>query len=333
MKNRNGAKGGTAADRTSKNEEDITIPALCQFWRGISNRLPIVRVWGSGGLNVSMTLASAVALAAVRYAAEFTMVTVFSWPHNAFVTKNAAASAAAMIHSVSLVPALAVCFYAPIFQGKNRSFYNPSQKMSEAPVWWQETVAALLQFCTGYMLYDGLLNIIWLKSSNIDGQELTSEDALFLGHHVATILYMTSVRLLACGHQSAMICMLLGELTNPLHNAFYIAQAAQTLDCCNGPVSQAMFVAIKVAFSALYCLVRIGVGPVFFAHVTYNTIVVGRTYIPWAVILLWNVLIWAVVFGSIPWVKECWSTLQQFYSSLLSSYFGGETSDSGTSEL
>lgn len=299
-------------------KKTIEIPALCQFWRSIANSLPVIRIFG---LDVSVTLASALVLTAVRFSAEYAMVAVFGWPDNSMVTKNAAASVAAIFHSLQLVPALAACFLS------STTPYNPSQKMSDAAPWWQETVSALLQFCTGYMLYDGLLNIVWLKTQ-MNPEGLTSEDYMFLGHHLATTLYMSSTRIVGAGHQSAMICMLLGELTNPLHNSFYIGQAAQTLDCCNGAFSQAAFAAIEVTFSALYCFIRAGIGPFVFLHVTYNTFTVGRKHIPMALIFIWNLLIWAVVIGSIPWIHECWATLQRYYPTLL-----GNSSSSSDAEL
>jgi hypothetical protein len=282
-------------------KDERKIPAICQYWRTMANSLPELSI---GGLNVSMTLASAVVLTMVRYLAEYTMITLFGWPANSLVTKNAAASVSAIVHSFQLVPALGACFLYT--DGRP---YNPSQKLREEAVWWQETVTALLQFCTGYMIYDGILNILWLKSQmSPDG--LTSEDVMFLGHHLATILYMTSTRIVQSGHQSAMMCMLLGELTNPLHNAFYVAEFAQTLECCNGPFSQVAHEVIHVSFAALYCLVRVVIGPFAFLHITYNTVVVGRKHIPIPLIVFWNLLIWAVVFGSLPWIFECWSTLQ-----------------------
>jgi TLC domain len=297
-------KMDTQPTSTSTSTSSTRIPDICQYWRSMANSLPVITI---GGLNVSMTLASAVVLTLVRYSAEYSMIYGFGWPSNALITKNAAASVAAIFHSLQLVPALGACF-----ANTDGRPYNPSQRLSEAAVWWQETVTALIQFCTGYMIYDGLLNIVWLKTQMSEGRTLTSEDYMFLGHHVATILYMTSTRIVKSGHQSAMMCMLLGELTNPLHNAFYVAQFAQTLDCCNGVFSQLAYQIIKVAFAALYCLVRVVIGPFVFVHITYHTVMVGRKHIPLALIVFWNLLIWAVIVGSIPWVQECWNNLQPY---------------------
>ena len=87
--------------------------------------------------------------------------------------------------------------------------YSPIAKFDEAPTWWREFADALLQFCTGYMVYDSLVNSCWLRW---DGErfQLSDDDYLFLAHHFMTSFYMTSTRIIQAGHMSAIICMLLG---------------------------------------------------------------------------------------------------------------------------
>ena len=314
------------------------IPYLCQYWCYISNifipkyvpfHLHIYHV------DVTLTIVSAILLGLIRYGAEYGMVFLFHWPHHSYITKNAAASVAAIFHSIQLVPSLFVCFrYLPVLttsttgtsttttntsrnHHRHHHQYNPSQHMmvvSDTDTWWKDTVDALLQFCTGYMMYDGILNIIYMKL-NIVGQ-ITTEDYLFLGHHCATILYMTSVRYIQQGHQSAMICMLLGEMTNPFHNMYYIATAAQTLSCCNGTLSTFMLHYITLAFAVSYVLVRTVVGPFVFVHLTYNLWTTGRRNdgypIPLSLLVMWTILIWGVILGSIPWIIECYHMIQTY---------------------
>jgi hypothetical protein len=295
-------KNGTDMD---PKQPPPNIPFVCQYWCYLDHHLPAAIYVGK--FNVTLTIVSAITLTIVRYILEYGLVQYHQWPYNSYITKNAAASAAAIVHSVQLVPALVVCFVT------NKVSYNPSQKMSDAPdLWWQQTVQALIQFCTGYMMYDGLVNIIWLKSQMLG--TLSSEDYLFLGHHVATILYMTSTRTIGAGHQSAMICMLLGEITNPLHNLYYIGVAAQTLPCCNGVVSQFLFHWIEYLFAMAYVLVRAVIGPFVFVHLTYNLWTSGRRHIPISLLIMWTMLIWGVVLGSIPWIQECGKTIQKYSS-------------------
>lgn len=282
--------------------DPVKIPAICQFWRTVARSLPTKL--SIGGLDVSLTVASAFFLAACRFTAEYVLVNVFGWPSNTMVTKSAASSCGSIVHSTLLLPGLFACFLS--------NKYNPTERLKDAPLWWQETVTALLQFCTGYMIYDGILNIIWLKSHMQEGG-ISTEDLMFLGHHVATVLYMTSTRITQVGHQSAMICMLLGELSNPFHNSFLILEVAQTLDCCNGSLSQTAFEVDRVAFALVYCLIRAGVAPLYFAHTTINLLFQGRKQgIHFALVLVYVTLIWAVLLGSIPWIIDCYSTLEEY---------------------
>lgn len=285
---------------TKTEATDTSTPWLCRFWSRLRSTAPSIQLFG---LDVGLTLLSALFLTMIRFAAEKALLEYyFQWPQNSLVTKLASSSVAAIVHSTCLVPALAVCFFTV-------KRYNPSARMSDETtnVYWRDTVDALLQFCTGYMIYDGLLNIVWLKYTMLGAFDPQDGDMQFLGHHVATILYMTATRQLQAGHQSAMICMLLGELTNPLHNLFYVLEAAQRLDCCNGSLSQTAFRVVEWCFSALYVCVRAGIAPVFFLHLTYNLWTVGIGHISKAWLAFWTFLVWGVEIGSIPWIIDCWN--------------------------
>jgi hypothetical protein len=153
--------------------------------------------------------------------------------------------------------------------------------------------------------YDGLVNCFWLNY-NMAPDVLRGEALVFLGHHVATVLYMTSTRILGAGHQSAMICMLLGEATNPFHNSYYIASAAQKLDCCNGPTSQQLMGMIEFAFGSSYVVMRALVAPVAWIHLTFCLWGRRNPRIPYWVLVIWTLLIWGVEIGSLPYIQDCW---------------------------
>jgi hypothetical protein len=267
-----------------------------------------------------MTCASAFFLGLIRYVTERLLLEhYFHWPENALVTKNAAASCASIVHSMHLVPGLIACFItnpqsynpsAPLLFVQNNNDHNNSHSRQ-----WNTTVNALLQFCTGYMLYDGILNILWLKTRMVGS--ISAEDTMFLGHHLATILYMTSTRIVQAGHLSAMMCMLLGEITNPFQNGLAIAELAQSIPGWCGPDSVCTIIhgVLELAFAILYLLFRVIIGPIACMHMTYNVWTVGRTTQPlcqtkW-LLVIWTLLIWAVLLGSIPWIVTCWNTLQQ----------------------
>ena len=161
------------------------------------------------------------------------------------------------------------------------------------------------------MLYDAIFTL--LLPNNF---ELKGDDQMFMVHHVITALYMTSTRIVGAGHQSAMICMFLGELTNPVHNMFYFLEAAMELSCCNGVVAQTAQYVNTFVFASLYVVVRAVGAPVFLMlHACFDLLANGRKDIPLLLIIAWCALIWAVALGSIPWIEECWGMLQEGYFS------------------
>jgi hypothetical protein len=283
--------------RSTKEQMPSSAPALLRFWLRLASSLPTIQV---GSLDISVTLATIFFLSSLRFFFVYILVAVFHWP-NELISRDAAASMVGIFHSLLLVPALGACFWSHP--------YVPHQAMTDSlPKWYQQSVSVLLQFCTGYMVYDGVLNILILKYPH----HYTSSDFMFLGHHLATILYMTSCRWLQHGHQSAMMCMFLGELTNPFQNSFAVAELAQSLVCCQGPLSQMVFAMTECAFAAIYCWMRAVVGPLVCLHVTYDLLRHGRRSIPTGILIVWILLIWAVLIGSIPWIVDCWSKLQKY---------------------
>lgn len=291
--------------------DDSSIPALCRFWGNLSQSLPCIQVFG---LDIALTLCSIVFLACVRVAAEYTLIHKFGWPLNddgRGTTQWASASLAAILHSINLCFALWACLRSQPYQ--------PSQKMSEAPEWWQESVTALLQFCTGYMVYDSVCNILIPKWGH-----LNLEDLLFFGHHLITTFYMTSTRVYAAGHFSAMACMFLGESTNPLQNGYLIAEAAMKLDCCNGDRMALFYTVIQFLFASCYCVMRAIVCPLVAVHVTYDFWTFGRAHLPKTLLALWTVLIWAILIGSIPWIVDCWSMLTPYLPESIRQSVGSE---------
>ena len=184
------------------------------------------------------------------------------------------------------------------------------------------------------MIYDGLLNIVWFRYVQGDyalPPPFTGDDALFGAHHILTAVYMTSARILGAGHFSAMICMLLGEATNPLQNAFLFVGKAQIVlgqDCCDGA-----YTVTSVIFSLAYNLVRGVLAPRYFAPVSYQLWCTkqGRANVPWALNLLWNFMIWAVLLGSVGWIVKCHGIYMAFFRSLMVADGGG--SESGEEEL
>lgn len=296
-------------DDDDDNNRRKGIPFVARCWLAVYDRLPSVTV--AGRLNVSMTLLAAAFLTGVRFAAEHVLVTYLGWPRGDVSTKEAAASCGSICHSTLLCVGLVEAF--------RTQRCDPAARLDAAPVWWRRFADALLQFCTGYMVYDALINILYLRWDPLRPlalPALNDDDRLFLVHHVMTSTYMTSARWIGAGHMSAMTCMLMGELTNPLHNMYMMGEVAMKLDCCNGPSARRFHGVVSVAFAAMYNLFRAILAPPTFAVVSYCLIGTkkGRSNIPIAVNVLWNLMIWAVVFGSGSWITKCNGILMDFWS-------------------
>lgn len=109
----------------------------------------------------------------------------------------AAASVAGVVHSSLLCPGLIAAFWS--------HSYNPSEHMSKAPHrWWQQSVDALLQFCTGYMIYDAIFIVMMRTDLSLSWvPAFEPDDYLFLMHHMMTATYMTQARIYQAGHMSA----------------------------------------------------------------------------------------------------------------------------------
>ena len=297
------------AKPTSIMSKTTPIPAVANFYLKLYHALPEINVPFTK-FNISFSLLGAAFLSCVRFSSESVLVNTFGWPENATPTKEASASLAAMCHSTILCAGLIVAFMT--------QKYDVSAKIKDQGAdkkWWPDFADALLQFCTGYMVYDTCVNILWLRwNSELQTFDFETDDYLFLGHHMATTIYMSSCRIIGAGYMSAMICMLLGELTNPLQNSYMVAEVAMTLDCCNGSKMQQFYSFIKVAFAAAYFTVRVLIGPPTFILVTYELLLTkrGRANIPIGLNIFWNMLIWGVIFGSSSWIVKCYNILADF---------------------
>ena len=284
---------------------------MANFYLKLYHALPLINIPFTK-FNISFSLLSATFLSFIRFSSESILVSQFGWPEDATPTREAAASCAAICHSTILCTGLIVAFMT---QKYDVAAKIKDQGAAVGKTWWPDFADALLQFCTGYMVYDTCFNILWLRwNSELHIFEFGMDDYLFLGHHIVTSTYMSSARVLGAGYMSAMICMLLGEITNPLQNLYMMAEVAVTLDCCNGPFAQQFHSFVTVAFAAAYFSVRVAIAPPFFAMITYVLLFTkrGRSNVPLGLNIFWNMLIWGVVFGSTSWILKCYHILADF---------------------
>jgi len=290
---------------------DSSIPFVAQTWLRVYHalprcKLPLLR------LDISLTLASFVYLTCVRFVIPFLLSNFLGWPEGHINTSLASASVVSMFHSVPLCIGLIVAF--------STQKYSPIAKFDEAPTWWREFADALLQFCTGYMVYDSLVNSCWLRW---DGErfQLSDDDYLFLAHHFMTSFYMTSTRIIQAGHMSAMICMLLGELTNPFMNFYMIGGLNTALNCCMSQSLEKLYATNEIVFAVLYNIFRVILAPVFLIPVTYQLVLTkkGRENIPLPLALFWSLMIYGVMFGSASWIVKCHGIYMDYFAQVFES--------------
>jgi hypothetical protein len=169
----------------------------------------------------------------------------------------------------------------------------------------------LLQFCTAYMVYDGICIVLSRFDPSVSLLPVFQPgDFLFLAHHLLTTIYMTQTRVYQAGHMSAMMCMLLGELTNPLHNSYIVSEKAILLGISDNHQLHTM---VETAFAFLYILFRVVIAPVVCSHMSWDLLFSkqGRENLPLAVRLFWSFMIWAVIIGSYSWIVFCYGMLEK----------------------
>jgi hypothetical protein len=286
----------------SSSSEPSDIPAIAKFWRQLYFKIPKFNFPGTK-LNVSFTVVSALFLMSVRLLATQVLQKVFGWPVEE--SKEAAASVAGVVHTTLLCPGLVTAFL--------HHRYNPSEHITKATQWWQDLVEALLQFCTGYMVYDATFIVLTRLNPAVSWiPAFVPDDYLFLGHHFMTATYMTQTRIYRAGHMSAMMCMLLGEASNPNMNTWFVTSKAITLDCCNGPLMQAFHKYNEMIFCAIYLFLRVIMGPLMCTHMSWNLLTSSeaKEHLPLGLRLFWNFMIWAVILGSYSWIVYTYEMLQ-----------------------
>jgi hypothetical protein len=289
-----------------KKESMSKLSAYGTFFRKIYKAVPEFN-FPFTSLPFSFVLVSAAFLVSVRILFNKVLETVFGWPVDDIVTDRAASSLPAIVHSSLLCPGLIVALLA--------RKYSPSEHISKASAAWKDLVNGLLQFCTGYMLNDTLFLVY--RAQQAAGSIVPHfgfGDILFLCHHAMTSIYMTQTRVYQAGHMSAMMCMLIGELSNPLHNAYFFLNIASGLDCCNGPKLQQAHAIVPALFSAVYIFLRVIVSPPVMVYTTYDLLLnkQGKENLPLGIRGFWVFMIWAVMVGSIPELMTCKGILESF---------------------
>lgn len=296
---RNGGKPSAFPAQIVAVEE---IPRILKPWISLYRAVPCLYL-PLTKLDIAFTLASGLFLTFVDLASAKAL-TAAGWPAGS-ETRSVAGSLATIFHSTCLCAGLGGCLLTQP--------YSPSEKMERHPRWWQDAASALIQFCTGYMLYDAAVQFLVARWMPGVGPVLSATDCMFLGHHAATALYMTSARLIEGGHMSAMILMFFGEITAPLMNINRIFRIATDLDfCCHGSWLPFVRQIVEYIFSLAYVVFRVFVGPICATHLTYDLLFTrkGRENVPVGLSFIWLSMCWGVMIGSVPWITSAIKVLR-----------------------
>ena len=272
------------------------VPFLLKPWVYLQETLPEMFV---GGLNISVMVSGLVYFYAMRQLATF-IHAVNGWPMDHLQTNSNISCMVSLSHSS--------CMILPLFQCLFTQPYQPTRELSKAPKYWQLSADALLQFCTAYMVQDSFCLVYkGLRKG------LQPGDELFLGHHFATITYMTQCRWIAAGHISTMTCILIGEISNPFMMIRFITKAASESICCNGPRVAAIFSVSTIIYAILYFIARSFLMPGFFLYKFHDFFLSGQKSVPFGLCVYWYTAILAIIVGSYGYIIESLEMIQDYF--------------------
>lgn len=302
---RQSAAVGMTTPRVDEDDDHDDGPAILRpLLRTYQSVVPVWNLPGVPNFNFAFSLFSAVVLSMIRKLI-WDLLLLLGWPSQSKMTTDSASSLASVVHSVVLVFFLGVCLFR--LPGGVRA-YVPSARAEESfPVWWRDSASALLEICTGYMMFDSFFLVS--DTTRRLGMELSEFDALVLAHHALTSFYMISSRAVGAGQLSAMILMFTGEITNPLMNGMFVTRFAIQLDCCGRSSDLVLWwhTMLEHGFAVSYVVVRVFVGPLCSLHLTYDLLLTrrGRRNVPVWLSWIWVIMVWTVIYGSAPFVGEC----------------------------
>ncbi|GMH92247.1 hypothetical protein TrST_g13338 [Triparma strigata] len=176
---------------------------------------------------------------------------------------------------------------------------KPSARFADSPASWNYNAKTLISFTTSYMFQDAFWMLYYATdTSKSPFPAPTPDNAMFLLHHLATVLYMSSCRYIEAGHYSAMWLMWLGEVTNPVHNSYLLLEYAEVSH--PGPNITMLLYYFSKAFAVSYGVLRIFIGPAAGLYIVYDLLLTpaGRKNVGLVLGIIWAVLIEEVLKGS-----------------------------------
>jgi len=302
---------------------EIPCPNVLKLWNSLYESFPKLFHIPSTNLDMTFTIMSFFVLLQVKFFIKNVLLPSyfedheFEGPEEISYYRDVESIS---VYLTSIVHSSTLCVVLFFLLFRSNQKFHPSANMSSHPEWWQTSTHAILQFCIGYMLYDGLYNSFYRKK--YVENNFTVDDICFLGHHLATSYYMSSVRMNGAGHMSAMIIMFFGEVTNPAQNTRSSLKVLLTL----GPTVQGyfsfetiqnvLFPLVDFVYALMYSLVRVILNPYLNILITYDFLFTkggrGRMSLPLSLSLLF--MLWGVTIGTVPWMIEAVQIVLGYFS-------------------
>jgi hypothetical protein len=265
------------------------VPSFLEFWAGLYNAAPKVIIPGTQ-FPIGFTILFVIFFSSARFFYTYLHTQVFGFDFENPKTRLMIACSTSLTHSLILIPAL--------WQALRCQPYKPSAPIANSPKYYQDAVTALLQVCTGYMVYDFIFMLAW------NNWTVHPDDIAYIGHHIVTIAYMSQTRVLGAGHISAMGLMLTGEFTNPMQNTLAITRFAIQM-ATEDSFWHFIHPYAEFIYAVSYAFFRSVVGPLQIIHISYDLLTQeGRKNIPLYIGIIWIIMIWGIILGSMPWTVE-----------------------------
>lgn len=285
---------------TSANENEEKFPFVLKPWIFLYRSVPTLINLPFTSISVTFIICCSFYLSAWRLSLN-RMLILLGWPADHMDTLYATENLTAVVHSLHLCPVLAVLLLTQP--------YSAVSKMSSHPQWWQDCAHAMMGFCTGYMMYDFALSLLWRNYQPGVGFVISVADWCFIGHHFATSICMQYTLINGAGHMGVLAMMLWGELSNPIQNTMYTLDLAKGLgqECCSSIfMEEVIYPIVHFSHGLGYATLRIFFGPGTTMDITYRSFFTkeGKANIPLALKLFYMISLWGVLLGSASWVIE-----------------------------
>jgi len=181
---------------------------------------------------------------------------------------------------------------------------TPDSTRSVSPAGFQydapNSVALELSLCLtqGYFIVDS--GALWYNAV-AEGKQRWP--ITFTVHHVACFGYLALCLWIGVGAQTAAVAIVMGEVTNPLQNVWFISKDV--------PALESVYLVISPIFTYFFIVCRCFIGPVLSADVVYFCVGLPNSF-GLVVGSVFSVLCIGVNIGGLMWSRGLWQGYRKF---------------------